>query len=124
MDGDKRVVAKLQMSIAGFARISASVRAAAQDPGETVEALPVLAACVPVPPRTEECKEKDRRRSQVILERVGEEERTHAERDQGQFQTEPTQQTRVAIERQGHARGGDPDDSEDRQRGDKDRDED
>src|SRR5205807_7963207 len=88
------------------------------------DALLVLVACVPVPPGTEEGKEEDRRRSQVVLERVGEEERTHAECDQGQFQTEPAQQARVATDRQGHACGGAPHDGEDRQRGDKDSDED
>src|SRR6267378_5623422 len=124
MNGDKWVVAKLQISIAGSARISASVRAAAKDSGETVDALLVLTACVPVPPGTEEGKKEDRRRSQVVLERVGEEERTHAECDQGQLQTEPAQQARVATERQGHACGGATHDGEDRQRGDKDSDED
>src|SRR5207245_7991116 len=80
MDGDKRVVPKLQRPIAAAARISGSIRAPANDPGETVEALRVLAAFIPVPPGTEECQEEDRRCSQVVLERVGEEERTHAER--------------------------------------------
>src|SRR5712691_9491678 len=79
MDGDKRVVPKLQLPIAVADRMSASIGAPANDPGETVEALLVLAAFIPVPPGTEECQEEDRRRSQVVLERVGEEERTHAE---------------------------------------------
>src|SRR3981189_2687 len=117
MNGDKRVVAKLQMSIAGSPRLCASVCAAANYPGETGDSLLVLVACVPLPSGTEEGKEEDGRRRQVVLARGGEEERTHAECDQGQFQTEPTQQARVATERQGHARGGAPHDGEDRERG-------
>src|SRR5438445_7847095 len=100
MDGDKRVIAKLQMSIARSPRICASIRATANDPAETVDALLMLAAFVPVPPGTEKGKEEDRRRSQVALERAGEEERTHAKCHQGQFQTERTQQARVETPRQ------------------------
>src|SRR2546425_4893381 len=46
MDGDKRVVPKLQMSITGSTGISVSIRAPAKDPGETVETRMVLAAFV------------------------------------------------------------------------------
>jgi len=84
VDGDKALVSELQRPIAGPVGTPAWIHAAANDPRQTAEASLALLAVIVVP-RPEERQKEHGGRGQVVLERVGEEERAHPQRDQRQL---------------------------------------
>ncbi len=121
---DKWLVAKRQPFGAIAIGMLLDNPAATRDPSQPGEMPALLPGPIAVPAGTKEGEQEHRRRGQVVLEGVGEEERAHTEGDQCQLETQPAEEARVASAGQGDAGRRPADDREDWERGDENGEED
>ena len=121
---DKRLVTERQPFGAIAIGMLSGDPAATHDPSQSADVSRLaLPRSAPVPAGTKEGEQEHRRRGQVVLKGVREEERAHPERDQRQFETEPVEKARIARAGEGDACRGAADDGKDGERRDKDGDE-